>query len=293
VYSVSGFALFGPSEADATATLVANSMRTIDASPPFDGTLTPTVIPATPVDCTDASVQEEGGWHTMNDIGAGNGTLCRNVNGQKTHPPAYMQFPFIGTGVDVVVARGPRGGRFNLSIDGGTPTTVDLYRPPTDPAHPDMSGRRDLDLGVVVHVDVPSGAHTLRVDVLNDSGVDTRNMIYIDGFAIYGGDASGTPATTTNTSSMLNGVLGGLLGTEYTLFSTANTVNMDVILAATPGVTVRVKDPAGNVVASGTNQNGVIAIQFGPNGIGAYTIDLGNPTAGQVDFDVWEVVESR
>src|SRR5205085_1291436 len=67
VYSVAAFALAGPTEADPTGTLVANSMRTLDQSPPFDGTLQRTFIPPTLVDCTDGSIQEEGGWHTLQD----------------------------------------------------------------------------------------------------------------------------------------------------------------------------------------------------------------------------------
>jgi hypothetical protein len=293
VFSVSAFSMAGPDEADATATLAANSMRTVDASPPFDATLQPKPVPPSPVDCTDSSIQEEGGWHTIHDSRAGNGTLCRNVNGHKTHPRAYMRLPFSGTGVDVVVARGPRGGNFNLSIDDLPPTLVELHRPPADPAHPDTSGKTDLDFGVVVHVDVPNGDHVLRIDVLNNSGISTRNMVYIDGFAIYGGEAGGIPATTTNTSELLSGVLNPLLATEFTITSTVNTVNMDTVLSSVPGVTVSVRDPTGSVVASGSVEDGVLALQFGPHGVGVYTIDVGDPTGGRATFDLWEIVESR
>ena len=144
-----------------------------------------------------------------------------------------------------------------------------------------------------VHVDVPAGTHVLRIDVLNNSGVSTRTMVYVDGFAIYNGDASGVPAPVTNSSDLVSGVLTSIIGVEFTLTSTANTVNMDTVLAAAPGVTVAVKDPTGTVVASGTVQDGVLALQFGPHGIGVYTIDVGDPTGGQVDFDLWDIVESR
>jgi len=58
-------------------------------------------------------------------------------------------------------------------------------------------------------------------------------------------------------------------------------------------VTIAVKDPTGTVVASGTVQDGVLALQFGAHGIRVYTIDVGDPTGGQVDFDLWDIVESR
>jgi hypothetical protein len=44
------------------------------------------------------------------------------------------------------------------------------------------------------------------------------------------------------------------------------------------------------VVASGTVQDGVLALHFGPNGVGAYTVDVRNTTAGQIAFNLWEVV---
>jgi hypothetical protein len=118
-------------------------------------------------------------------------------------------------------------------------------------------------------------------------------MVYIDGFAIYGGEAGGIPATTTNTSELLSGVLNPLLATEFTITSTVNTVNMDTVLSSVPGVTVSVRDPTGSVVASGSVEDGVLALQFGPHGVGVYTIDVGDPTGGRATFDLWEIVESR
>jgi hypothetical protein len=283
VVSVSAFALAGPTEADATGSLAVNSLRTIDATPPFDTTLQARTAPPAPVDCTDPAIEEQGGWHTMHLAGAGSGTLCRSVNGHQSNPRAYMQLKFTGSGADVIVARGPRGGSFNLTVDGGAPRLVDLYQ----------AGTSGLTYGGVVHVDVPSGAHTLRIDVVNGSGDKTRNMVWVDGFAIYDGDATSVPATTTNSSDQVSGVLNGLVGAEYTLASTAMTVNIDTILQATPGTTITVKDPSGAVIASGTVEDGVLALQFGPHGIGVYTIDVGDPSNGRVPFELWEVVESR
>ena len=46
-------------------------------------------------------------------------------------------------------------------------------------------------------------------------------------------------------------------------------------------------------MASGTVQDGVLALRFGPNGIGAYTLDVRNTTAGEAAFTLWEIVGSR
>ncbi len=72
--------------------------------------------------------------------------------------------------------------------------------------------------------------------------------------------------------------------------ATANTIDLNFVLEAVPGTTLTLKDPTGAVVASGTVQDGVLALHFGPNGIGAYAVDVRNTTAGQIAFNLWEVV---
>ncbi|HVH65532.1 MAG TPA: hypothetical protein VM674_05805, partial [Candidatus Acidoferrum sp.] len=79
VQSVSAFSMAGPLESDPLATTIAKSMRTVDATPPFDGNVTPQQATVTQIDCTDKSISESGGWHTLNEPAAGQGTLCRVV----------------------------------------------------------------------------------------------------------------------------------------------------------------------------------------------------------------------
>jgi hypothetical protein len=289
LFSVTGFSMAGPTEADATATLVANSMRTVDATPPFDATLQTVQSPPGGVTCDDQSIRKHHGWHDVSDDRVPGGSDCREVHNGNSGDD--MEMDFYGSGADVMVAKGPRGGNFKMSIDGGPPTFVDEYRPPTDPAHPDSTGRIDLDVNVPVHIDAPAiGYHTLRIDVVNSSGNPLRNMVYVDGFTIYGGDGVGAPTTATDVSSLVNGTISALLGVEFTVMATANTVDLNFVLEAVPGTTLTIKDPAGRVVASGTVQNGVVSLGLGPNGIGAYTVDVRNTTAGSIAFNLWEVV---
>ena len=288
LFSVSGFAMAGPTEQDATATLIANSSRTIDATPPFDAVPQKVTNPPMAVAASDPSVVLHNGWQTIAISGSTSGSLSRLVH----NGPAgnALQMSFFGTGVDVITARGPRGGSFNVSIDGAAPVLVNDYRAPTDPAHPDSTGRLDLTLNVPVHVDAgAAGYHTLRIDVLNNSGDPLRNMVYVDSFGVYNGDGVGPPVPS-DASSQVNGVLGALLSTEFTVMATANTVDLNFVLEAVPGTSLTLKDPAGNVVASGTVQDGVLALHFGPNGIGVYTLDVRNSSAGNVAFTLWEVV---
>ena len=50
-----------------------------------------------------------------------------------------------------------------------------------------------------MHRNVASGVHT--VVVTNDSTDNTKDMVYVDGFQIYGGDVS-TPATVICTNDL-------------------------------------------------------------------------------------------
>ncbi|MCA1695748.1 MAG: hypothetical protein LC749_14035, partial [Actinobacteria bacterium] len=290
VTGVTGISFIGPTEADATATLVANSARTIDATPPFDATLQPQ--PAAPpvfVDCTDHTISEGGGWHTIQDSRASNGHYCRQVGAGQG---AFMSLPFYGSGVDIVVDKGPRGGNFNVTIDGGAPTLVDLYRAPSNPTNPDNSGKLDLDFDVKVHFDVPSGQHTIRLDEVDSFG-GTRNILYVQGFNVYNGDTAGTYSTTTSSATLVNGTLAALLATTSTVIATTSTVDLDFVLSATPGVTLTVRDPSGATVASGTVQDGILSVFFGPKSIGAYTVDVRNPLSLSSPFEMFEVIGSR
>jgi hypothetical protein len=291
VQSVTAFSMAGPSETDAAAATIASSMRTIDATPPFDGNVTPQGASTTSIDCTDKSISESGGWHSLNEPGAGQGTLCRVVGGGGN---AWMSVPFNGNGIDVVTATGPRGGNFNVSIDGVFKKKISDFRVATDPAHPDMSGRNDLTFGVTYHFDVSQGPHTLRIDAIDDSSISTQNMDYVDGFNIYSGFTTGTGGSPQAVSQLVSSLLGPLVDTSQAILATATTIDIDAIVQAVPGVTVTITDPTGKVVAQGTVQDGVLALRFPSNGqLGAFIVDVHNPTSAGTPVDLWEVVEGK
>ena len=77
LFSVTGFSTAAPSESNLTATIVTNSARTIDATPPFDATLQQQAEPPATVDCTDENITTFGGWHTLSDGRAGGGDWMR------------------------------------------------------------------------------------------------------------------------------------------------------------------------------------------------------------------------
>ncbi len=294
LFGVSAFATAAPAETNPTAALVTNSARTVDATPPFDATLQVVTEPPARVDCTDENITTAGGWHTLSDARAGDGTLCRNVGTNKAKSGAFMQFSFTGTGLDVIVAKGPRGGNFNLTIDGGTPTKVDLFRPPTDPSHPDNSGRKDLDFGIPVHFDVAAGKHTVRIDVLNDDPDQLRDMVYVDGFTITGGDIV-TPSTvgSTDVFTVASGTLAAGATQLVTLVTDAAAEHVEGVMEATDSVRLLLQNAAGTILAAGSTVGGVATVDVGPVSTGTQTFVLTNTGTTDAVFQLWEVVTEQ
>ena len=147
----------------------------------------------THIECGDSRVTEYGGWHEVKDSRATRGVYCRNVGANKDKR-AYLELRYSGTKLDLEIARGPRGGNAEVFIDGQSKGNVDFFRAPSDPLHPDNSGRKDLTLGEFVSFATTNGTHTFRLEVRNN-GVSPvgspRDMVYVDGFDITGGAPQG------------------------------------------------------------------------------------------------------
>jgi hypothetical protein len=298
VTDVTAFAMAAPSESDPTATTILNSARTVDASPPYDATLQKGQEPqnTTAVDCTDPDVSTAGGWHVLNDDRAGEGTLCRVVGKNKKDVGAYMQLTFTGKAVDVVVAKGPRGGNFNATIDGGAPTRVDEYRAPSDPQHPDSSGRKDLDFGVVVHLEAgSSGLHTLRLDVLNDSTDSSRDMVYVDGFVVYGGSEAPDGGGNVDVSTLVEGTVGPGATLVLTVVTDTAAEALEVVTEVGDEVVVRLEEASEEVLEEVRSTGDELdQIRIGDVSAGVYLVVLENDGATEAPFELWEVVgESR
>jgi hypothetical protein len=201
-----------------------------------------------------------------------------------------MQFQFNGTALDVQVATGPRGGLLGIAID-GVKQQASLFRAPADPAHPDMSGRRDLDFSTSVHRgNLGAGTHSVRIT--NDSTDSFLDMVCVAGFVITGGDILTPPG------HFVQGVGGLVVGTALAGVDTVNvlvvdpaTLLMDAIVEAAAGTTVTIKDPTGRTIATATiDSGGVIDVQAIPAGAGAYALVLHAAAAGDTAFTVWEVL---
>jgi len=271
VYSVTGFAFAGPIEAvEITA---ATPMRTVDANPPFDATLTERSAGPTAVDCADPGIVRSGGWHVLEDDRAGSGTLCRAIIKSDGGTP-FMELGFDGSSIDVVVAEGPRGGLADVSIDGGPATRVDLYRAPADPAKPDNSGRKDLDFGVMVHLDAGSdGPHTLRIAGVAPAEGSKRDMVYVDGFLVHGAPLPPPPGSPSEESTVATGELASAVQQVFDVVATAATTQITLVLETAPGATFSVVEPtSGSILATTSVDDGVAVIRLTPDGPASYAV---------------------
>jgi len=289
ITGAAAFSMAGPAEAlDGT---ILDPMRTVDATPPFDAALATQATAPVAIDCTDPNIQSAGGWHVLNDPKAGNSTLCRDVGTNKTNDSLKLQFS--GTGIDIVLAKGPRGGVLGVSID-GVKQEINEYAASTASGPIDQSGKKGLTYGVLVHRDVASGVH--NVVITNDSTDTQRDMVYVDGFKIYGGDI-GTPTghfVQETAGLVLSTTLAGLDSVNELVVDPATEL-IDVVVETVAGTTVSIKDPSGKTLAKATvDDGGVLDLQAMPDGAGAYALVIHDGTAGTIAFQAWEVLtESR
>jgi hypothetical protein len=204
-----------------------------------------------------------------------------------------MQFQFEGTGIDLNGARGPRGGTFTVSLDGGTPTRIDEYRAPADPSKPDLSGRKDLDFVLLKHFDVPAGSHTLRINVTNDQrGVDPkRDMVYVDNFVVTGdGAAPSQPGSLTDLTTQVTGTVAAGATTVLTVVMPAAATAFAAVLEGSDQLKETIQDGANTVLATADSLATVAVATIAPVAPGVYAISITNTGVTTVAFTMWEVI---
>jgi hypothetical protein len=290
ITGANAFAMAGPAEA--IEKLITNPMRTVDATPAFDATLAEQIITAGTFSCADPNIQSQGGWHEISDPRADGGSYCRDVGQAKTIDA--LLFSFTGSGLDLTLVKGPRGGLLGVTVDGVQRGPVNEYRAPADPAHPDNSGRKDLTFGTSAHFDVAPGQHSVRIT--NDSADPTRDMVYLDSITVTGG------AVLTPVGHTVQEVGGMILGTALAAIDAVNmivvdpaTQLLDVVVETVAGTRVTIVDPNGKAIATASVDNGgVLDLQALPDGVGSYALVLHTSVAGDVAFTVWEkLTEAR
>jgi hypothetical protein len=206
------------------------------------------------IPCDDPSISKKGGWHTITDSRSTFGKYCRNVGANKGNSAAFLQLPISsasGGTVSVLYARGPRGGDANATAAGQT-KKIDFFRPPTDPANPDNSGRNDLTFDFSETFNVPAGGTTLTIDVLNDDPDSQRDMDYVEGFLFTESQQQSGQARYSETSNQSGATIapGGSFAVTFTV--PLGTVLLTAVADAPGGqdVALTIKNPLGVVMAS-------------------------------------------
>ena len=167
---------------------------------------------------------------------------------------------------------------------------VNEFRPATDPAHPDNSGRKDLTFGVMAHFDVAPGTHAVRITNLSTDSF--RDMVYVDSIIVSGGTVL-TPAGHTlqeTGGTVLGTALAGLDAVNQLVIDPATQL-LDVVVEAVSGTTVTLRDPSGKAIATATiDKGGVLNLQALPDGVGTYALVVHNSSGGDVAFTAWEML---
>jgi hypothetical protein len=182
------------------------------------------------------------------------------------------------------MATGPRGGDGEVFIDGASQGRIEFFRNATDPSHPDNSGKTDLIFGVVASYPVTQGQHTFRLDIYNDIyndsaavGTTKRDMIYVDGFVIYGGSQNGA-ATIRESSSQTQGNVSGSGASATPSSSPGNTLLLTGVLEVPAGVNLDLDlvSPLGTLVSSSTGLNATEVVRYVPTVAGTFSFKVLN-----------------
>jgi len=251
--------------------------------------LTASVV--TQMDCSKSGMSQAGGWHVVQDVRASDGHYCRDVGANKA-TKAWLQFTYTGDRVDFVIARGPRGGNAEIKIDGVSKGTVDFYRPPTDPAHPDNSGKQDLTFGEFASFPTSAGTHTFRLDVLNNSGIQGRDIVYVDGFLIHGAASTAAANPTENTIVFTGTAPSGVSGTPGVAVNRVTTTNKTVLIEGvleTPeealgGRELKIFAPSGGLLGDAANLFPTGSIQATTPIVGSYAVSVINTSGAALPY---------
>jgi N-acetylneuraminic acid mutarotase len=114
---------------------------------------------------SDPSITYTGTWSTVADSNALGGQLMDSIQ-----PGATATVQFMGRNIAWIAPRGPDAGAANVSVDGGSPVSVNLNK----------SGKQSRRV-VFTRAWSTAGQHTLTITVVGTSG---HPHVRLDGFAV-------------------------------------------------------------------------------------------------------------
>jgi hypothetical protein len=149
--------------------------------------------------------------------------------------------------------------------------------------HPDQSGKKDLTFKEFVSFPTPAGSHTFRLNALNDAG-SPGDMIYVDGFIITGGGASGTGTSSESTITLTGTAPAGFMGTPGMMLEHVTTTEkaelIEGVLEVPEEVLTRrelkIFDPLGALLGDAPDLLPTGSLQVTPAAPGTYAIAVLN-----------------
>ncbi|MGH3951692.1 MAG: hypothetical protein ACRDSE_21675, partial [Pseudonocardiaceae bacterium] len=242
----------------------------------------------TEIECDDEAVTQFGGWQTRTTEGGER--YCRNVGHQGKNSPSkrpYLELAFPGSATEVRYDffTNPRGGVVEVIIDGQSREIIDQHRPGSD-----GSGQKDLQPESRSYPVAPqANQHTIRVVHRTDLDGGTRNIAYVDGFAVQEG-ASGSAASADNEIGLIHTLASGA-SIDHTMVAELGTLFLGTVvepvsaeLFGSGALAVEIFDPAGLGVGSSSEAVAPLTASAPTILPGQYTVRVRNTSDRAVSY---------
>lgn len=242
----------------------------------------------TEVECDDEAVTQFGGWQKRTTEGGER--YCRNVGNQANSDPSkrpYLELQFPGSSVEVRYDyfTSPRGGFVEVIIDGVSREVINQFEDGSDQSGQKQLTPQSRSYAVAQQVN----PHTIRVIHRTDLDQQTRNIAYVDGFAVQEG-ATGTAASADQEIAFTNTLASGksidhkIVASLGTLFLGGVVEPVSAELFGSDGLVVELYNPAGLRIATSSEAVAPSTVSAPTILPGQYTVRVRNTSSRAVSY---------
>ncbi len=225
------------------------------------------------------SIAYSNGWHLINNSSASAGHYRLNEGGNNVHSAVLTFNSTTQTSITYFFPTSQKGGSAEVWLDDVDQGPVSYYATTgsnRSPVFPDASATFPKN-GMLM-----PGSHKLEIRPIHDG-------VYIDGFCIGNGTASGTPAAHPgNTSeSLATQSAGQALLSNITLPSGTQAISIAAESSVAVPIQLVLINPSGTVVQTVNSSSGVAILEAPITQSGVYIIKVVNLSLGPVQ--IWSV----
>ena len=240
--------------------------------------------PPPPSSCNGTTIEDDNphiaysnGWHLINNSSASAGHFRLNEGGNNIHS-AVLNFHSDATQTSITYfyATSPKGGSADIYLDTIKVGTVSYKGSAGSNRSPVFSTSASKSFPIT------PGDHTLEIRPIKDA-------VYVDGFCLGSGTATGTPATRPgNTSeSLVTQSAGQALLSNITLPSGTQAISIAAESNVAAPIQLVLINPSGTVVQTVKSSTGVAVLEAPITQSGVYIIKTVNLSVGPVQ--IWSV----